>query len=177
MNKIKCVSLFFRILFIAVFLGCIAVQVFGWVYVPMDGVYLNIIPKGYQAYVQGPFSVSDKLAGFSITLIPTIFKLLLFYCLIKLFGLYGKFEFFSENNVRYIRNAGYSLLLYQLTNPICEFVLGFILTAKNPPGFRFAGLFLTGLNIGLILTSLIIILISWIMAEGVKLQIEQQLTI
>lgn len=177
MNKIKCVSLFFRVLFQAGLVGCIALQIFGWFYLPMDGFYFNIIPKGYQSYVLSPLSNSDRIAGFFITAVPTILKLMMFYFLIKLLCLYEKFEFFSENNVRYIKQAGYSLLLFQLINPVCEFILGFILTANNPPGLRFARMSLTELNVGLILTALIIILISWIMAEGVKLQNEQQLTI
>lgn len=177
MNKIKCVSLFFKVLFQVVFVGCIAVQILGWIYMPMDNTYFNIIPKAYQSYVLGPLSASDRIAGFFITAVPAILKLMMFYFLIKLLSLYAKFEFFSENNVRYIKQAGYSLLLFQLLNPLCEFALGFVITANNPPGLRFARLALTELNVGLILTSLIIILISWIMAEGVKLQNEQQLTI
>ncbi len=100
-----------------------------------------------------------------------------FYYLIKLLSLYEKSEFFSEMNVRYIKNAGYLLFLSQMVNPFCNFALGFILTAYNPPGFRYASMSLTEWNLGLILTSVIIILMSWIMAEGVKLQIEQQLTV
>lgn len=91
--------------------------------------------------------------------------------------MYENFEFFSEKNVQYIKNCGYLLFIQQLINPLCNFALGFILTAKNPPGFRFARMSITQWNMGLILTSLIIILVSWIMAEGVKLQREQQLTV
>lgn len=177
MNKIKYVSMCFRIIFQIIFLILILAQIIGWIYAPINISLFNIIPPGYQIYLQHSLSVSDKIAGFAITIIPTAIKLITCYCLIQLLYLYERFEFFSEKNVRHIQHAGYSLLLFQLLNPLSEFVLGFILTANNPPGFRFARMSLTEMNIGLIFTALIIILVSWIMAEGVKLRNEHQLTV
>lgn len=177
MNKIKLVSLVFRLLFQAIFVALIFIQIVGWLYAPTENIFFNVIPRGYQAYVQNIFNLNIKIAGFCISAIPTMIKLITFYFLIKLLRLYERLEFFSENNVRYIHNAGYSLLILQLINPVCEFLLGFILTADNPPGFRFARMSITEWNINFILTALIIILVSWIMAEGCKLLNEQQLTI
>jgi hypothetical protein len=177
MNKIKNVSLIFRILFQAIFCGLIFIQIMGWIYVPTENILLNVIPHSYQGYVQNIIHLNAKIAGFCVTAIPTMFKLLTFYYLIKLLRLYEHLVFFSEDNVRYIKNAGYSLLMLQLINPVCEFLLGFILTADNPPGFRFAKISITEWNIELILTALIIILTSWIMAEGCKLLNDQRLTI
>lgn len=177
MNKIKYVSLFFRVFFQVVFIGYILTQVVGWANAPSSHPLFNTIPRDYQAFVQYPLSTGDKIGCFAITMIPTLISLLIFYFLIKLLSLYEKSEFFSENNVRYIRNSGYLLLILQIVNPICNFALGFVLTAHNPPGLRYASMSLTQWNMELILTSLIIILISWIMAEGVKLHTEQQLTV
>lgn len=177
MNKIKNVSLIFKILFQAIFVGLIFVQILGWIYAPTANLALNVIPHSYQGHVQHVLTLNDKIAGFFVTAIPTIAKLLTFYFLIKLLGLYQRLVFFSEENVRYIKNAGYSLLMLQLINPVCELLLGFILTSGNPPGSRFASISMTEWDIGFILTALIIILASWIMAEGCKLLNEQQLTI
>jgi len=177
MNKIKNVSLIFRLLFQIIFVGIIFIQIIGWIYAPTENILLNVIPHSYIGYIQNELNLNVKIAGFFVSAIPTMLKLLTFYFLIKLLNLYENLIFFSENNVRYIRNAGYSLLVLQLINPICEFLLGFILTADNPPGFRIARLLITEWNIEFILTALIIILASWIMAEGCKLNNEQQLTI
>ncbi len=179
MNKITNVSLIFRLLFQAIFIGLIFTQIVGWIYAPIYNIYnlFNVIPYSYLGYVKHALNLNAKIAGFFVTSIPTLFKLLTLYFLIKLLRLYENLIFFSEENVRYIKNAGYSLLILQFINPISEFLLGFILTWDNPPGSRLAQIYLTDWNIGLILTALIIILASWIMAEGCKLLNEQKLTI
>ncbi len=177
MNRIKLVSLLFRVFFQIVFIGYIVSEIVGWTYAPLNHPLFNVIPKDYQSSILYPLTLSDRIACFTISMIPTIIMLIIFYNLIKLLSLYEKAQFFSEMNVNYIKNSGYLLFLSQMVNPFCTFALGFILTAYNPPGFRYASLSLTEWNLGLILTSVIIILMSWVMAEGVKLQNEQQLTV
>ena len=86
-------------------------------------------------------------------------------------------EIFSPNHVRYIRNISYALLLGQLIEPFYQFVMGFVLTINNPPHHRYAAITLGQNNIGILLTALLIILISWIMLEANKMREEQQLTI
>jgi hypothetical protein len=176
MNKIKYVSLFFKLLFQIIFICLLIMQVIGWVYAPIDS-WFNVIPRVYQASIANNFDLNTKIAGFVVTMVPTAIKLMVLYFLIKLFALYERHEFFSENNVRYIRNAGYALFLEQIIRPISDFILGFVLTSGNPPGLRYATMIITGTNLGLMLTALVIILISWIMTEGAKLHDEQQLTI
>ncbi len=172
MNKIKYVSFIFCLLFQLIFVGIIAAQFLGWAYAP-----LSVIPVEYRSYLLHPFDVNTQVAGFFITLPITLMELAAFYFLIKLFSLYKRFEFFTFDNVRYIRNAGYALLLLQITKPACEFLLGFILTSRNPPGFRLAIATINEKSIALIITALVIILVSWVMAEGCKMNNEQQLTI
>jgi hypothetical protein len=64
-----------------------------------------------------------------------------------------------------------------MIKPLTDFLLGFVLTSGNPPGFRVAMATISDANMGVILTSLIIILSSWIISEGCKLKEEQQLII
>ena len=178
MKRIKYVSLFFRVLFQIIFVCLILIQIVGWVYAPVQFQYFNVVPNFYYSYVfYNHFDLNTKIAGFFITLIPTLIQLTVVYSLIRLFQLYERHEFFSIKNVFHIRQAGYALLLLQFLTPICNFLLGFVLTSVNPPGYRFARLNINDTNIGLIFTALIIILISWIMSEGRKLQDDQQLTI
>ncbi len=69
------------------------------------------------------------------------------------------------------------MLISQLIEPFYQFVMGIVLTMHNPPHHRFAAITLDQTNIGILLTAFLIILISWIMAEGCNLREEQQLTI
>lgn len=177
MQKIKAVSMTFRILFQIIFICLFMMHILGWVYAPQYNKLFAVIPNVYTPYLFHPIALPAKVAGFFITAIPMATKMLIAYFLVKLFRLYENNEYFTVNNAKYISYAGYTLLLLQLINPITEFLLGFVLTASNPPGLRLAAATLSSSNIGVILTSLIIILISWITAEACRLHNEQQLTI
>jgi len=178
MNKIKCVSLFFRVFFQIAFLCLAGAQMLGWVFTTnMNSGFFSVIPPMYQGHVFSPLTINTRIAGFFVSLLPLIFQLLVLYSLIKLFQLYEELKFFTLDNVRYIRNAGYALLLHQITLPLSYFVMGFVLTSINPPGLHYAMIELTDKNFMGILTALIIILISWIMAEGCKMQIEHEFII
>lgn len=177
MKKIKCVSLFFRLFFQATFICLIAVQLVGWFYAPLDSRFFNVVPLSYQRFILHTFDFNTRVAGFFISSIPLIIKLMVLYYLVKLFRLYEQQEFFSIKNVLYIRNAGYALLTFEIVKPFIDFFLGFILTSGNPPGFRIATVTISDANVGVILTSMLIILSSWIMSEGCKLKEEQQLII
>jgi len=177
MNKIKYVSLFFRVFFQVMFICLIAAQVIGWMLAPIQGGFFNVIPDAYQALVLHVLDVNTKLAAFCVSSVLLVIKLAVIYSLIKLFRLYERHEFFSADNVLYIRNAGYGLLLLEIVRPVIDFTLGFILTAGNPPGFRIATMTFNDANIGVILIALMIILNSWIMSEGCKLNEDQKLII
>lgn len=188
MNKIKKVSLFFRIIFQFIFVLSPIVLILYWINAPaslslFDGVInLNSIPRIYINGLNGDsilhtLSITEKILGFCVSLIPCMIELFILYCLIKLFRLYEKDEIFSINNVRYIRYIGFGLLVGQIVHPFYEFLMGLVLTWRNPPGFRFASMTVDQTNIGILFTALLVILISWIMAEGCKLREEQQLTI
>lgn len=183
MNKIKRVSLFFKAIFQILFIALPIILVIAWVTSPeslviMGGVInMSFIPRSYVSNILHILSPTERLFGFSISAIPMLIELYILYALIKLFDLYSKGDIFSVNNVRTIRNIGYALLLTQIVNPLYEVLMGVALTLHNPPGHRFAAATLDQTNIGIIFVALIIILISWIMAEGCKLREEQQLTI
>lgn len=183
MNKIQRTSLFFRVLFQITFLLLPLLTIITWVYAPApltllgNKIIMNAFPQGYP--IMQPFSMNTKLWGFTISLIPLMANLFVLYFLIKLFRLYEQGEIFTMNNVRYIRNTGYALLIGQLINPVYQALLSMALTWHNPPhrGLRVISVSLDGTNIGIVLMSLLIVLISWIMAEGYKLKEEQQLTV
>jgi len=195
MNRIRNVSLFFRIVFQIIFIALPILLIVSWIYAPNELVLLagfvklNAIPATYSGMhtytAQGlpekailhSLSVSEKSLGCLVSAIPVLVKMFIIYCLIKLFKLYEKGEIFSINHVRYICNIGYALLTGQLIEPFYQFVMGLVLTLNNPPHHRYAAITLDQTNVGILLTALLVILVSWIMAEGCKLREEQQLTI
>lgn len=195
MNRIKNVSLFFTVVFQIIFVALPVLLIISWIYAPDELVLfagfvkLHAIPANYSGmHVYSPqgipekailhtLTVHEKMLGCIVTAIPMMVDLFILYSLIKLFNLYRKGEIFSIHHVRYIRNIGYALLIGQLLEPFYQFAMGLVLTINNPPGHRYASLMLDQTNIGILFTSLLVILISWIMAEGCKLREEQQLTV
>jgi hypothetical protein len=195
MDRIKLVSLFFRIVFQIIFIALPVLLIVSWIYAPNELILLagfiklNAIPATYsgmhtyiphnapEKVILHTLSLDEKSVGCLISTIPMIIEMFIVYLLIKLFKLYEKGEFFSINHVRYIRNIGYALLVGQLVEPFYQFVMGLVLTLNNPPHHHYAAITLDQINIGILFTALLVILISWIMAEGCKLREEQQLTI
>lgn len=186
-SNIKKVSCFFRILFQIVFVALPLMHIIAWINAPApislfgsllganSEFVIRIIPEGVK--ILHTLSSSTKFFGFLVSAIPLIVVEFIFYYLIKLFRLYEKSEIFSQKNVGYIKKTGYALLIAQLAKPICEGFLSAILTWQNPHGYRYAEVSLGGLNLAMVLVAFLIILISWIMAEGCRLREEQQLTI
>ena len=195
MNKIKNVSLFFRIVFQIILIGLPILLIASWIYAPDELVLLagfvklNAIPPTYSGMhlytpqglpekaILHTLSANEKIWGFLISAIPMLVEMFVLYFLINLFKLYEHGEIFSLHHVKYIRNIGYALLIGQLIEPFYQFAMGFVLTIHNPPHHHFAAITLGQTNIGILLAAFLMILISWIMAEGCKLREEQQLTI
>lgn len=189
MNRIQRVSWFFRVLFQVVLVALPILFIFSWATSPesvvmMGGVInMSFVPRSYIATadhgtnILHTLSVTEKLMGGLVGAIPLVITLYIIYSLIKLFKLYEQGEIFATDNVRYIRNIGYAMLMTQVVNPIYEGLMGIVLTMGNPPGHRFASVTLDQTNFEIILTALMVILISWIMAEGCKLREEHQLTV
>jgi len=182
-NKIINVSLFFRIIFQIIFISLPILLIISWIVAPNELAFLihifkfQAIPENYITAILHPLSLSEKMLGCFISAIPMAIQMIIFYYLIKLFKLYEVGKIFSLRHVSYICNIGYALLVGQLIQPFYQFIMGFILTLNNPPHHRFASISFTQNNLAILLTALLIILISWIMAEGYQLQEEQQLTI
>lgn len=189
MNRIKRVSLLFRVIFQIMFITAPLLLIYAWINSPeslvmMGGaINMSFIPRAYTSMgshgssILHVLSYSERWMGFCMSAIPLLIELYILHALIKLFKLYEKGEIFSINNVLYIRNIGYALLLGQIVNPFYEALMGLILTWHNPPGHRLVAITLDQTNVGILFTALLVILISWIMAEVCKLREEQQLTI
>jgi len=97
--------------------------------------------------------------------------------LIKLFRLYEQGIIFALQAVSCLRRLGYVLLVSQVLQMVYDLLISLTVTWHNPIGHRMIVVSISGTNIAIVLASLLLLLISWIMAEACKLQAEQQLTI
>lgn len=182
-DKIKRTSLFFRVVFQIIFVALPIVLITAWIIfsgtlvIPGGIINLNYIPAAYTNSMLHTLSGSEKFMALGLGSTPMLIQMYILYSLINLFKLYEKGDIFSFNNVRHIRNIGYALLLTQIIDPLYQGAMGFVLTRYNPPGHRFAAITMDQTNIGVVLIALVVILVSWIMAEGCKLREEQQLTV
>lgn len=183
MNKIQKTSLFFRVLFQILFVVLPVLLIMAWAqsagtFEMVEGVInLNYVPAAYSGSILHPLNLSEKLLVLGAGCLPLLVQLYILFSLVRLFKLYEQGVIFSMNNVRYIRNIGYALIVTQIPTALYQALMGFILTSRNPPGHRFASITLDQTNIGIILVALMVILISWIMLEGCKIREEQQLTV
>ncbi len=194
MNKIKKTSLFFRVLFQALFVILPLLLLLVWIKsagtfqmtlgVTSDNFFeiaakvinLNYLPAAYSGMILHPLNTSEKVLALGAACLPLLIQLYILFSLIRLFKLYEQGVIFSMNNVRYIRNIGYALIGTQIINALYQALMGFILTWRNPPGHRFSSITFDQTNLSIILVALMVILISWIMLEGYKIREEQQLT-
>lgn len=195
MQRIRNVSLFFRYIFQLIMIILPVLVVLSWLYAPhelillMGFIKINAIPTHYlgthlfspqgmpENIIMHTLTMNEKILACLVDFLPTIVQLFVLYFLIKLFKLYEQGQIFSLQHVKYIRNIGYALLAGQIIEPIYQALMGIVLTLNNPPHHHFFSITLGQNNIGLLLTALLVILISWIMAEAYQLQEEQKLTI
>lgn len=180
--KIRKVSIVFRWLFIISFVVVPLAHIISWANAPdvsdisgKFGLIMNPLPPGVK--ILHPLSHLTQFYGFLIGAVPLVWIECILYFLIQLFRLYEQGEIFSLLNVKYIKKIGYSLMIYELADVVCDGLLTFILTLGNPPGFRTIGFSLSGINATIVFLAFMIILISWIMTEGCRLREEQNLTI
>jgi len=120
---------------------------------------------------------SIQVAGVLISFIPVLLFMFKNYYLARLFNLYQKEVIFSLNNVRYIRNIGIVILIAECFNPFYQIFMSLLISAQNAPGLHKIHFAISGMNLSMILMAIIIIVVSWIMREGVELEQEHKLTV
>lgn len=182
MDRIKRISRLFRLLFQLLFVALPIIYAYGWVIAPKPLIMLShmfviqVVPKGLP--ILHSLTTSTRIYGFLVTLIPVGMTMLGLVFLIKLFRLYEQGIIFASQAVSCLRRLGYVLLVSQVLQMVYDLLISLTLTWHNPPiGHRMLMLTITGTNIAIVLAALLLLLISWIMAEACKLQAEQQLTI
>lgn len=180
MNKIQKISCFFKWLFTAVFISLPILYGVFWAGAPSPfpstmkdfGFSMSLIPGGI--HIMHPLSIYTKTLGFVISLIPLSINLFILFFIVKLFKNFENKEIFSLSNVKIIKKVGLGILIGQFMHLIYDLLMSVTLTWHNPVGHRVALMTLKPIDLGLLFTSLLIILISWIMMEAYQLKEENQ---
>jgi hypothetical protein len=96
----------------------------------------------------------------------------------SIFKSYRKGNIFSAHNARYYQRIGILLELDALLiKPLSNMLMELALTLSNPPGQRLISITFTEFNFLEIFSGIIVIVISWVMLEGLRLQEENKLTV
>jgi len=183
MNRIAHISRIFRILFQIILVLLPLFTIISWIVVPSNfdlggrftGISYSPIPPNL--HINYTLTPVVKILGFLVNMLTVGATMLILYFLVKLFRNYQREQIFSLANVRIFRNVGYSLIIWQILVPIQQALLSVILTWQNGPGQRILAASFSSNNIAVVLIAFIVILISWIMAEGHKLQEEHEYTV
>lgn len=127
--------------------------------------------------IDGTLPLQAKVLGFLASLLPMAIDMLGLWVLAKLFKLYAEGKIFTIENVYCYRKLGYLLLAAAITGPIHQSLLSIVLTLHNPPGQRMLSVSLSSSDFSRALMGGIVLLISWVMEEGRKLEDEQAFTV
>ncbi len=171
MCKIQYVSRFFKWVFQLTFILLPILLVIYWINAPSPilakGISISYIPElPTNIELLDSFPLHTKLLGFTVSLIPLCVNLFVLFFLIRLFKRFEQLEFFSINSVRNIKYIGYTLFIGQILSPIHQALISMAVTWHNSPGDRVISIAFSQVNLGILLTALLIILVSWIRSEG-----------
>lgn len=133
---------------------------------------------GHLVYSGDPVSGTVHVLSYVYGTLSLAIGLKITFHLIKLFALYADGKIFSAENVRQIRQVGYTVLLTPallvLTLFVPLLVSGEGMTTSTSPG---TGLMGEGQVFSQIIVGTIIIIISWVMDVGRELREEQDLVV
>lgn len=182
MQRIVKVSCILRFIFWVALVVLPLFNIISWMMVPSSiqigsdnlGMSYSPIPAGLTIEWLTP---SIKALAFLVDLIIIVPNMLLLYWLIRLFGNYQQQQIFTLENVKLIRNVGITLIVWQILVPTHQALLSLVLTLHNAPGQHILEASFSSSNLAVILIAVIVILISWVMAVGHKLQQEQDYTV
>lgn len=102
------------------------------------------------------------------------------YGLRKLEGLFRLYEhglIFTEQHVRYFRSLGRTLIVWVGCDVVRNSLLSMVLTLDKPPGQRVITVGLGSADFAAIFVGIVVLIISWVMDEGRKIQEEQALIV
>ncbi|MGE4290852.1 MAG: DUF2975 domain-containing protein [Desulfovibrio sp.] len=180
MDRIKRVSVWFKWIFLVTLVALPVLDALLWAcaepFQLLDALRESSATfSGLPAGLEMPWDV--RLLTFGAGLLPLGANLVGIYFLMRLFRLYAAGEIFSLANVRCFRWIGWAIIGRQAVDPAYQALTTAALTMHNPAGERLIGVGVSDVNVTQLLIGFVILVISWVMDEGRRLQEEEALVI
>jgi hypothetical protein len=115
--------------------------------------------------------------GFLVSLIPVTVAIYGMLTLSRLFKFYEYGIVFAHENVRLIRKLGYVIIAWVVANLFFTPLISAVITHGNEGGLPTIAVSLSISDLSALVMGSIVVLISWVMDEGRKLQDEQAHTV
>jgi hypothetical protein len=182
MDKIKTASHRFRVFFQTIFYLAPVAVAFFWlnfnsIYSLVPNISVAMNEPALMPTLSNGLPLSIRCAAFIVSLLPTAIFMLGAYYLIQLFRLYEQGKLFTLQNAHYIRKLGITFFAWVIIGFPYEALLSFIVSLHNAPGKHLISVGIGSPDITAIITGSLVLLLSWIMQEGYKLQEEHAYTV
>lgn len=188
MTRIQKVSSYLLILFnlLLIVLPLFALTL--WMFIEYEPVKIAIAEGFFFDAVRTPEGIVNlstvkwtplsKFVGFIATLVGLLPTLLGLFVLKTVFRNYQKGEIFNIFNARHYKYLGWIFFLDALLlRPLSDMLMVLGVTLSNPSGHRYITIGYGTPNMAELFCGVLVIVISWVMVEGYKLQEEQKFVI
>lgn len=132
---------------------------------------------GLPATANQDLSQRSLALGFLVSLIPVTVAVYGMVTLSRLFQLYENAIVFTSDNVRLFRKLGYVIIAWVAANLLFTPLISAVITHGNPVGQRMLTVGINFSDLSVLIMGAIVVLISWVMNEGRKLEDEQMHTV
>lgn len=123
------------------------------------------------------FTPLMKVLAFLVSMIKGGIVMYALWVLVTLFKLYETGIFFNKKNVDCFKQLSRTLIWWVIASVVTTPLMTLVLTMNNPPGSHMISLELQSADITALITGGILRIIAGVMADGQRLQEEQDLTI
>lgn len=170
-NKIHRVSGILRVVVTVFFVVLPVGLALYWVFMPSAAEHIVGGTLG------GKLSFIEKSLGYFSSMIPTAVFMFALWQLRRLFGLYMAGSIFTPDNVECYRRLGLAAVLWVPANILSGSLGSVLLTYSQGEGNRQLSVGISSAELESLFIGLVVLLISWVMDEGRKMEEEQALTV
>ena len=144
------------------------------------GVFFSAVqtPEGLVNLATVNWTLFTKCVGFISSLVGLLPILLGLLILKKIFRHYQKGQIFNKDNAQRYKHLGYLFFLAGfLTQPLSAMLQTLAITLTYPPGHHWIQIGFGTPTFESLFCGVLVLVISWVMVEGYKLQEEQKLIV
>ncbi|MBF8263562.1 MAG: hypothetical protein HW387_1227 [Parachlamydiales bacterium] len=119
----------------------------------------------------------QKLLGFIANLLPLFFSMAALGYLARLFSAYEHLRLFERKNADLLKKTGGLIVLGQVAHLFYTACISLVLTCRNPVGHRNISISIGLHELEMLAIGIVVLLVSWIYAEAIKMHEEQEATV